>query len=80
MTSSNTASAVFKDTEHLTFDDYVRNMMLQFGATPEAVAKMWQMPTNDRMNTPGLQPNPNRSPSFTYPKFYTDSSFTLGKN
>lgn len=65
MTSSETASAVFKDTEHLTFDDYVRDMMLQFGATPEAVAKMWQVPTNDRLHTPGLQPNP-RSKSFVH--------------
>lgn len=59
MTSSDDISSVFKNTEQLTFDDYIKNMMLQFGTTPEAVDKMWQTPTNDNLNSATLQPNPS---------------------
>lgn len=65
MTSSEAVSVVFKDTEHLTFDEYIRDMMIQFGTTPEAVAKMWQPPSTHRLNSPDLQPNP-RSKSFLH--------------
>lgn len=61
---------MFKNTEQLTFDDYVKDMMLQFGTTPEAVDKMWQAPTNHNLNSTSLQPNPR-------PKSFVHSSESL---
>lgn len=65
MTSSKDVSTVFKNTEQLTFDDYIKDLMLQFGTTPEAVDKMWQAPTNNNLNSTNLQPNP-RLKSFVH--------------
>lgn len=65
MTSSKDVSTVFKNTEQLTFDDYIKDLMLQFGTTPEVVDKMWQAPTNNNLNSTNLQPNP-RLKSFVH--------------
>ena len=45
ITSSQDVQAVYKNSLSLTFDDYIRDMMLSFEMTPLAVDKMWQKPT-----------------------------------
>ena len=56
ITSSQDAAAVYKNTTSLTFDDYIRDVMVSFGGTPSAVEKMWQVP--GRGDTVPFSPNP----------------------
>lgn len=63
MTSSQDVAVVYRNIEQLTFDEYIRGMMLQFGATPAAVDKMWRKPTSsDFLSSNDLQPNPLLKP------------------
>ena len=58
ITSPQDVSAVYKNTVSLTFDDYIRDMMYQFGGSEYAVQKMWQDPSKDGEGTKLLSPNP----------------------
>ncbi|KAL8980434.1 MAG: hypothetical protein Q9205_004475 [Flavoplaca limonia] len=44
VTSPQDVSAIYKNTTTLTFDEFVRDMMLSFGASEEGVRKMWESP------------------------------------
>ncbi|KAL9032977.1 MAG: hypothetical protein Q9180_006194 [Flavoplaca navasiana] len=44
VTSPQDVSAIYKNTTTLTFDEFVRDMMLSFGASEEGVRKMWKSP------------------------------------
>lgn len=55
ITSSQDVQAVYKNSLSLTFDDYIRDMMLSFDMTPLAVDKMWQNPT---AKSTLISPNP----------------------
>lgn len=55
ITSSQDVQAVYKNTLSLTFDDYIRDMMLSFEMTPLAVDKMWQTPS---AKSALISPNP----------------------
>ncbi|KAL9037718.1 MAG: hypothetical protein Q9180_003565 [Flavoplaca navasiana] len=44
VTSPQDVSAIYKNTTTLTFDEFVRDMMLSFGASKEGVRKMWESP------------------------------------
>lgn len=55
ITSPQDVSAVYKNIVSLTFDDYIRDMMYQFGGSEDAVQKMWQDPSK---GTRLLSPNP----------------------
>lgn len=46
-----------KKIENLTFDEYIRDMMLRFGAAPAAVEVIWKHPSNNRPQNPRLTPN-----------------------
>lgn len=61
MTSAEDVSAVYKNIEQLTFDDYIKDMMVHFGASSLAIDKMWQVPKDGRYSITG-QPNPLRKP------------------
>jgi Cytochrome P450 len=58
ITSADDATMVLKNIDNLTFDEYIRDMMLRFGATPTAVEAMWRHPPTDQPQIPGLTPNP----------------------
>lgn len=58
MTSASDVSAVFKNIEQLTFDDYIEDMMLHFGASKAAVHTMFAAPEKADQTPTGLQPNP----------------------
>ncbi|KAL8704585.1 MAG: hypothetical protein Q9201_002277 [Fulgogasparrea decipioides] len=58
ITSPQDVSATYKNTTSLTFDDYIRDMMYQFGGSDDAVQKMWQKPSKDEERTKLLSPNP----------------------
>jgi hypothetical protein len=49
---------VLKNIENLTFDEYIRDMMLRFGTTPAAVEAMWRHPSSSEQKDPKLTPNP----------------------
>ncbi|KAI4218530.1 MAG: hypothetical protein L6R36_008905 [Xanthoria steineri] len=42
VTSPQDVSAIYRNTTTLTFDEFVRDMMLSFGASEEGVRKMWE--------------------------------------
>ena len=58
ITSPQDVSAVYKNVVSLTFDDYIRDMMYQFGGSDDAVHKMWQNPDKEGSGTALLSPNP----------------------
>jgi hypothetical protein len=58
ISSPQDVSAVYKNIVSLTFDDYIRDMMYQFGGSEDAVQKMWQDPSGDGKGTALLSPNP----------------------
>ncbi|KAL8879493.1 MAG: hypothetical protein Q9198_002901, partial [Flavoplaca austrocitrina] len=60
MTSASDVSAVYKNIDQLTFDDYIEDMMLRFGASKQAVGAMMRTPDQLEAATAGLQPNPSR--------------------
>ncbi len=55
ITSPQDVSVVYKNIVSLTFDEYIRDMMYQFGGSEYAVQKMWQDPAK---STALLSPNP----------------------
>ncbi|KAL9608971.1 MAG: hypothetical protein Q9167_006222 [Letrouitia subvulpina] len=58
ITSPQDVSTTYKNIVSLTFDDYVRDMMYQFGGSEDGVSKMWQDPSKDGKGTTLLSPNP----------------------
>lgn len=60
VTSANDATLVLKNIENLTFDDYIRDMMLRFGTSTAGVEAMWRHPTGTEPQNPKLTPNPLR--------------------
>jgi Cytochrome P450 len=58
ITSANDATLVLKNIENLTFDEYVRDMMLRFGTASAAVEAMWKHPPDTEPPKSGLTPNP----------------------
>jgi cytochrome P450 len=58
ITSANDAALVLKNVENLTFDEYIRDMMLRFGTSEAAVEAMWRHPSKDEAQNPKLIPNP----------------------
>lgn len=60
MTSASDVSTVYKNIEQLTFDDYIEDMMLRFGASKEAVGKMMRTPDQLEEAMASLQPNPSK--------------------
>ena len=62
MTAAEDVHAVNINTEQLTFDGYVKDMMNAFGATNSAIVKMFENPPNHIQHLPGLQPNPSCKP------------------
>lgn len=58
ITSASDATVVLKNTESLTFDEYVRDMMLRFGTGSAAVEAMWKHNPNTRAHNSKLTPNP----------------------
>lgn len=59
ITSSQDVQVVYKNSVSLTFDDYVRDMMLSFDMTPLSVEKMCQNPS---ANNALISPNPLNKP------------------
>lgn len=62
MTAAEDVHAVNVNTEQLTFDGYVKDMMNAFGATNSAIVKMFETPSNHIQYLPGLQHNPSCKP------------------
>ncbi|KAH8586512.1 cytochrome P450 [Bisporella sp. PMI_857] len=46
VTSAKNASEVFRNYEQLSFNEYVKDIMLRFGATPEGVSRTWDTPSS----------------------------------
>ncbi|KAI4268938.1 MAG: hypothetical protein LQ337_007557 [Flavoplaca oasis] len=64
MTSASDVSTVYKNIDQLTFDDYIEDMMLRFGASKKAVGRMMRTP--DQLEEP-LQPfNPIHQENLCY--------------
>lgn len=59
ITSAEDVAAVYKNVESFTFDLFVRDMMVAFGASPNAVDKMWQVPRKDGHGFAATVPNPS---------------------
>ncbi|KAL8962323.1 MAG: hypothetical protein Q9193_001244 [Seirophora villosa] len=60
VTSPSDVSAVYKNIEQLTFDDYIEDMMLRFGASKSSVETMLRKPDELDQPSSGLQPNPTK--------------------
>ncbi|KAI9879019.1 MAG: hypothetical protein M1830_009818 [Pleopsidium flavum] len=58
LTSPKDVTAAYKDTEGLTFDVFVRDIMVSFGATPGAIQKMWLSASDDSTGFESSTPNP----------------------
>ncbi|KAH9872385.1 hypothetical protein IAQ61_005220 [Plenodomus lingam] len=62
ITSAKDVTAIFRNTTQLTFDAYVEDMQLRFGASPAAVKAIWAKPQDyflqDRLKNGGF-PNPH---------------------
>ncbi|KAK8131988.1 cytochrome P450 oxidoreductase [Apiospora kogelbergensis] len=58
LTSPSDVSAAYKNTDALTFDVFVRDVMVSFGASQSAVDKMWLLPESSESNSPAQVPNP----------------------
>ncbi|KAF7512406.1 hypothetical protein GJ744_001341 [Endocarpon pusillum] len=58
ITSADDATVVLKNIESLTFDEYIRDMMLRFGTASAAVDAMWKQHSGDEPKNPKLMPNP----------------------
>ncbi|TGO78287.1 hypothetical protein BELL_0071g00070 [Botrytis elliptica] len=52
ITSIFAVNEVYRNTEQLTFDDYITDMMVSFGATPHAIGEMWE-PSSQKLNRGG---------------------------
>ena len=50
---------VYRNTEQLTFDDYITDMMISFGATPHAIGKIWE-PSSQKLKRVGGNWPPNK--------------------
>ena len=42
---------IYRNTTTLTFDEFVRDMMLSVGASEDGVRKMWESPRDDNSNS-----------------------------
>ena len=62
MTSAEDVNATNNNTTQLTFDPYMKDMMLSFGASPGAVDKMFEVPPKRRPEQSNLEPNPSQKP------------------
>ena len=51
VTSPQDVSEIYRNTTTLTFDEFVRDMMLSMGATEDGVRKMWESPRYDSENS-----------------------------
>ena len=60
LTSPHDVAAVYKETESLTFDQFVRDIMVAFGASPGAIEKMWLLPSNDKHGFNAQVENPSQ--------------------
>ena len=58
ITSAGDATVVLKNIESLTFDEYVRDMMLRFGTGSAAVEAMWNHNPKTQPQNSKLTPNP----------------------
>ncbi|KAF2849144.1 cytochrome P450 [Plenodomus tracheiphilus IPT5] len=62
ITSAKDTTAIFRNTSQITFDAYVEDMQLRFGASPGAVKAIWAKPQEfflrDRLQNGGF-PNPH---------------------
>ncbi|KAL8885812.1 MAG: hypothetical protein Q9215_006393 [Flavoplaca cf. flavocitrina] len=65
MTSASDVAAVHKNIDRLTFDDYIEDMMLRFGASKKAVGRMMWTPDQLEEATATLQPNPSKNHCYT---------------
>lgn len=54
VTSLEYVPAIYRNTSTLTFDDFVRDMMLSVGASEDGVQKMWESPRYDNSGTQRL--------------------------
>lgn len=59
ITSAEDISAVYKNVESFTFDTFVRDVMVAFGASPSAVDKMWLFPSKNGHGFTATVPNPS---------------------
>lgn len=56
-------ATVFRRTDALTFDNYVTDIMMQIGLSPEAIGKMWQyQPASTGGRKGPVIPNPGKKP------------------
>lgn len=62
MTAAEDVQTANNNTAQLTFDPYMRDMMVSFGATPVAVDKMFETPPAEAPKQSMLEPNPSRKP------------------
>ncbi len=58
LTSPEDVTAVFKNDETLTFDGFVRDIMVNFGASSSAIDKMCLLPGKDGLGYVATVPNP----------------------
>ncbi|KAL9019113.1 MAG: hypothetical protein Q9185_003587 [Variospora sp. 1 TL-2023] len=61
VTSPADVSAVYKNNKQLTFDDYIEDMMLRFGASRSTVDTMLRKPDPLKQPSSHLQPNPTKN-------------------
>ena len=59
LTSPHDVAAAYKETESLTFDVFIRDIMVAFGASSGAIEKMWLLPSNDKNGFNAQVTNPN---------------------
>ena len=57
LTSADDISEVYKTTETLSYDSFVRDIMAACGASPGAIEKMWQFDSQTSKDLPGNPPN-----------------------
>lgn len=62
MTAAEDVQTTNNNTAQLTFDPYMRDMMVSFGATPVAVDKMFEKPPAEAPKKSTLEPNPSQKP------------------
>jgi hypothetical protein len=62
MLSAVDVSAVLRNTKDLTFHEYIKDMMKQFGSTSAGVEAMWATSSPSLDAVEGLQPNPLHRP------------------
>lgn len=59
ITSAEDVAAIYKNVESFTFDIFVRDVMVAFGASPDAIDKMWLFPSESGHGYAASVPNPS---------------------